>query len=147
MSESIEIKINGQELLVSAGTRVRDVLEQHCPEWLKNSIGVSLNDEPLDFQMSLHANGELAPLEPDGNASSMALEMCRHTTSHVLAQAVKELFNDVQVGIGPPTADGFYYDFLREDPFTPEDLKAIEKRMRKLIKTNQKLERLEMPKE
>lgn len=147
MSESIEIKINGQELLLSAGTRVRDVLEQHCPEWLKTSVGVSLNDEPLDFQMALHSNGELAPLEPRGNASSMALEMCRHTTSHVLAQAVKELFNDVQVGIGPPTADGFYYDFLREDPFTPEDLKAIEKRMRKLIKTNQTLERLEMPKE
>jgi threonyl-tRNA synthetase len=95
--------------------------------------------------MALESNGELTPLKAgDGNAT--ALQMCRHTTSHVLAQAVKELYDNVQVGIGPPTADGFYYDFLRDEPFTPEDLRAIEKRMRKLIKTNQKLERLEMPK-
>ena len=107
MSESIKIKIDGQELLLSAGTRVRDVLEQHCPAWLKSSVGVTLNDEPLDFQMALHANGELVPLKPSGNTSSMALQMCRHTTSHVLAQAVQELFEGVQVGIGPPTADGF----------------------------------------
>ena len=146
MSESIKIKIDGQELLLSAGTRVRDVLEQHCPAWLKSSVGVALNDEPLDFQMALHANGELVPLKPSGNTSSMALQMCRHTTSHVLAQAVQELFEGVQVGIGPPTADGFYYDFFREDPFTPEDLQVIEKRMRRLIKTNQKLVRLEMSK-
>ena len=146
MSSSIEIKIEGRDLSVPSGTRVRAVLEEHAPKWLKKSIGVCLGDQPLDFHMALEADGELTPLPPgDGNAT--ALEMCRHTTSHVLAQAVKELYDDVQVGIGPPTADGFYYDFLRDEPFTPDDLQAIEKRMRKLIKTNQKLERLEMAKE
>ena len=146
MSDSIEIKIEGRDVTVPSGTRVREVLEDHAPKWLKKAIGVCLNERPLDFYMVLDADGELTPLEP-GNGNPTALEMCRHTTSHVLAQAVKELYDNVQVGIGPPTADGFYYDFLREEPFTPEDLRAIEKRMRKLIKTNQKLERLEMPKE
>ena len=146
MSDSIEITIDGQDLLVPTGTRVRDVLEEHSPKWLKNSIGVRLNEEPLDFQMALHANGKLTPLEPD-DSNPTALKMCRHTTSHVLAQAVKDLYDDVQVGIGPPTVDGFYYDFLREAPFTPEDLQAIEKRMRKLISANQKLQRHEMLKE
>jgi threonyl-tRNA synthetase len=145
MSESIAIKIDGREVTVPAGTRVREVLEGNAPAWLKEAIGVRLGDEMLDFQMGVSHAGELEPLRP-GNDDEGALEMCRHTTSHVMAQAVKELYDDVQVGIGPATDDGFYYDFLRAEPFTPDDLQKIEQRMRKLIKKNQKLERLEMPK-
>jgi threonyl-tRNA synthetase len=146
MPDSIAIKIEGREVDVAADARVGEVLAEHAPQWLKQSVGVRLGDELLDFQMRLPHGGELEPLEP-GDDDRAALEMCRHTTSHVMAQAVKQLYEDVQVGIGPATEDGFYYDFLRDEPFTPEDLQKIEQRMRKLIKKNQKLERLEMSKE
>ena len=146
MSESIALKIEGQDVNVPAGTRVGEVVAEHAPDWLKKAIGVRLGDAMLDFHMALTSSGELVPVRAD-DASAEALTLCRHTTSHVMAQAVKQLYDDVQVGIGPATADGFYYDFLRGEPFTPADLQKIEQRMRKLIKRNQKLERLEMSKE
>jgi threonyl-tRNA synthetase len=70
-----------------------------------------------------------------------ALEIIRHSTAHLLAQAVKELFPDAQVTIGPVIEDGFYYDFAYERPFTPEDLSAIEARMRELAQLDQKVHR------
>jgi threonyl-tRNA synthetase len=70
-----------------------------------------------------------------------ALEIIRHSTSHLLAQAVKELFPDAQVTIGPVIEDGFYYDFAYERPFTPEDLSTIEARMRELAQLDQKVHR------
>lgn len=65
-----------------------------------------------------------------------------HTTSHILAQAVKRLFPEVKLGIGPPIENGFYYDFYREKPFTPEDIERIEKEMRKIIEQDFKIERI-----
>src|SRR5450631_2430075 len=70
-----------------------------------------------------------------------ALEILRHSTSHLLAQAVKELFPDAQVTIGPVIEDGFYYDFAYERPFTPDDLIAIEAKMRELAQLDQKVQR------
>ena len=70
-----------------------------------------------------------------------ALEIIRHSTAHLLAQAVKELFPDAQVTIGPVIEDGFFYDFAYERPFTPEDLAAIESRMRELAQADQKVQR------
>src|ERR1700746_3061183 len=73
--------------------------------------------------------------DPDG------LEVIRHSTAHLLAYAVKELFPDAQVTIGPVIEDGFYYDFSYRRPFTPEDLAAIEKRMQEIAKRAIKVER------
>ncbi len=70
-----------------------------------------------------------------------SLELIRHDAAHVMAQAVKELYPDVQVTIGPAIKDGFYYDFYREQPFTPEDLPKIEKRMREIVKRNETITR------
>jgi threonyl-tRNA synthetase len=70
-----------------------------------------------------------------------ALQIIRHSTAHLLAQAVKELFPDAQVTIGPVIEDGFYYDFAYERPFTPDDLAAIESRMRELAQADQKVHR------
>src|SRR5579863_9770714 len=75
------------------------------------------------------------------------LEVIRHSTAHLLAQAVKELFPDAQVTIGPVIEDGFYYDFAFERPFTPEDLAAIEARMSELAKADQKVNRRVMPRD
>src|SRR6185503_6230178 len=70
----------------------------------------------------------------------------RHSTAHVMASAVKELFPDVQLGIGPAIEDGFYYDFLSERPFTTADLAEIEKRMKKIVKLNSRFQREELSK-
>lgn len=72
------------------------------------------------------------------------LSTLRHSASHVLAEAVKELFPEVKLAIGPAIEDGFYYDFDKETPFTPEDLKNIQKKMREIIKKNEKFEKIEM---
>ena len=67
----------------------------------------------------------------------------RHSAAHVLAQAVQQQFPDAKLGIGPPVADGFYYDFAVERPFTPEDLASLEKAMRKIVKAKQRFVRRE----
>ena len=73
------------------------------------------------------------------------LATLRHSTSHVMAQAVKRLFPDVKVAIGPSIEDGFYYDFYKAEPFTPEDLARIEEEMRAIVKADVRFERKEMP--
>jgi threonyl-tRNA synthetase len=74
------------------------------------------------------------------------IEIYRHSSAHLLAAAVTELFPDAQCGIGPPTDDGFFYDFLVARPFTPEDLTAIEKRMAHIVKQNRPIEKKLLPK-
>jgi threonyl-tRNA synthetase len=92
-------------------------------------------------------------LEHDANLSIVTdrdadgLEVIRHSTAHLLAQAVKQLFPETQVTIGPVIEDGFYYDFSRKQPFTTEDLAAIEQRMKELAKADQPVNRREMPRD
>ena len=74
------------------------------------------------------------------------IEIYRHSSAHLLAAAVTELFPDAQCGIGPPTDDGFFYDFLTVKPFTPEDLVAIEKKMAHIVKQNRPIEKKLLPK-
>src|SRR5688500_10751309 len=74
------------------------------------------------------------------------LEIYRHSSAHLLAAAVTELFPEAQCGIGPPTDDGFFYDFLVQRPFTPEDLQAIEKKMAHIVKQNRPIEKKLIPK-
>src|SRR3989344_9024133 len=75
------------------------------------------------------------------------LHCIRHSSAHLLAQAVKQLFPDVQMGIGPVIEDGFYYDFLRKEPFTPEDLKKISKKMKDLVSAAQPIQKVELSSE
>ena len=75
------------------------------------------------------------------------LRVLRHTASHVLAQAVKRLFPNAKLAIGPAIDTGFYYDFDVETPFTPDDLVKLEKEMKRIVKKNDKLERFELPRE
>ena len=73
--------------------------------------------------------------------SDEALELIRHDAAHVMAQAVQELFPGTQVTIGPAIEDGFYYDFAREEPFSPDDLRKIEDRMREIVGRDLPIER------
>ena len=75
-----------------------------------------------------------------------SIEILRHSCSHIMAHAVKELFGDVKLGIGPAIENGFYYDFHKKEPFTPEDLDKIAKKMKHIIKSNLPFERIEMDK-
>ncbi len=92
-------------------------------------------------------NKKKAEVSPAGAGPAEALDMLRHSASHLLAQAVLELFPETRTGIGPAVENGFYYDFLRETPFAPEDLETIEKRMKDIAKRDIPVERLSMPKE
>src|SRR5437899_13080368 len=92
--------------------------------------------EPLD---NTGPSGETKPADSP-------IEIYRHSSAHLLAAAVTELFPEAQCGIGPPTEDGFFYDFLVPRPFTPEDLAAIEKRMAHIVKQNRPIERKVIPK-
>jgi threonyl-tRNA synthetase len=71
----------------------------------------------------------------------------RHSASHVMAQAVKELYPEVKLAIGPAIADGFYYDFEKKEPFTPEDLEKISLKMKEIVKQNLKFEHYEKPRD
>ncbi|WP_110241320.1 threonine--tRNA ligase [Nocardioides gilvus] len=101
-------------------------------------IAVRVAGELKDLSYVLGDGDEVEAVEmssPDGR------DILRHSTAHVLAQAVQQLFPQAKLGIGPPITDGFYYDFDVETPFVPEDLVKIESAMRKIIKENQRFER------
>ncbi len=135
----ITIRLDNEEKKVPSGTRAGALLKD-----ANDVIGAKFNEEIIDLQTPLTQDGTLTPLtlqDPE------ALVLVRHSAAHVLAQAVKELFPEAKLAIGPATEQGFYYDFDYERSFTPEDLKAIEKRMKKIIKKKLPIEREEVSKE
>ncbi len=97
---------------------------------LERIIAGRVNDHLVDLNTALEGDARLSFVTAD---SAEGLEILRHSTSHIMAAAVKELFNGVKVAIGPPIEDGFYYDFDFSRGFTPEDLAAIEEKMREII--------------
>jgi threonyl-tRNA synthetase len=104
----------------------------------KAALAGRVNDKLVDTSFVINDDATLAivtPKDPDG------LDIIRHSTAHLLAQAVKELFPEAQVTIGPVIENGFYYDFAYSRPFTPEDLAAIEARMQQLAQADQKVSR------
>ena len=93
----------------------------------KQTIAVYANDKAIDLDAELDEDCVIVPIKKD---SPEGLEILRHSTSHIMAQAVRELFgDDVKIAIGPAIENGFYYDFLRETPFSPEDFEKIEEKM------------------
>ncbi|WP_233288937.1 threonine--tRNA ligase [Kitasatospora sp. MBT63] len=101
-------------------------------------IAVRVNGELRDLDTPAADGDTVEPVEitsPDG------LDILRHSTAHVMAQAVQNLFPEAKLGIGPPVKNGFYYDFDVERPFTPEDLKAVEKKMQEIVKRGQRFSR------
>ncbi len=101
----------------------------------KDTVGARINNEKeiIDLRTKL---SDGTSIEIVTAKSEDGREVIRHSAAHVLAQAAQDLYPGTQVTIGPVTADGFYYDFFREEPFTPDDLKALEKKMNHIIKQN-----------
>src|SRR5450755_196172 len=117
---------------------VDEVAASIGPGLRKAALAGRVNGKLVDTSFVISEDATVAIVtdkDPD------ALEILRHSTSHLLAQAVKELFPDAQVTIGPVIEDGFYYDFAYERPFTPDDLIAIEAKMRELAQLDQKVSR------
>jgi len=104
-------------------------------------IGCKNKNEYIDWHYTFNENDEEIELEPIFSSDKSALYFLRHTAAHILAQAVKELFPEAKLGIGPPVEDGFYYDIYYNRPFNEEDLAKIEKRMKQIVKKNFPLER------
>jgi threonyl-tRNA synthetase len=114
------------------------------PGLAKAALAGRVNGKLVDTAHRVESDADVAIVtdkDPEG------LEIIRHSTAHLLAHAVKELFPDAQVTIGPVIDDGFYYDFSYKRPFTPEDLAAIEKRMSEIAKRDIKVERKLMPRD
>jgi threonyl-tRNA synthetase len=110
----------------------------------KAALAGNVNGKVVDTSFRIDHDAKLA-IVTDRDAA--ALDVLRHSTAHLLAYAVKELFPDAQVTIGPVIEDGFYYDFSYKRPFTPEDLVAIEDKMRELAKKDEPVTRQEMPRD
>ncbi len=141
----ISISIPGEEAkVVASGISAQDALKELVSNKLrKQAIAVLRNGEPMDLSVALTDD---AVLEPIIGNSDEGIHILRHSTAHIMAQAVKELFDqDVKVAIGPAIADGYYYDFDREVSFTPDDFTAIEERMAEIVKARLPFERREIP--
>ena len=129
---------------MSPGTPVRDVAAGISPRLAKAALAAVVNDRLVDLSHPLDRDATVRIVTPD---SAEALPLYRHSTAHLLAAAVTNLFPGVQCGIGPATDEGFFYDFVVPRPFVPEDLEAIEKKMRELAQQDLPYERQMWPRE
>ena len=129
----IEIIINGQNTSISDDQRPTHIFAEQ-----KDVVVCRINGELRDLWTDLQA-GDI--VEAIAISSPEGLKVLRHSTAHVLAQAVQQVFPDTRLGIGPPITDGFYYDFDPARPFTPEDLVVLETAMRKIVKEGQRFRR------
>ncbi len=145
-ADKLHITLAGREHVVEAGTTAgqflatadQDLQDGNEGHQAGQPVAARLNGELRDLARPL-ADGDV--IEPVGIDSADGLAILRHSTAHVLAQAVQELFPAAKLGIGPPVENGFYYDFDVPQPFGPDDLKSIEQQMRKIVKQGQRFQR------
>nr|WP_148296452.1 threonine--tRNA ligase [Halalkalibacter hemicellulosilyticus] len=128
----------------ASGTTTEDIAASISPGLKKKALAGKVNGELLDLRTPIIEDGEFAIITPD---SDDALEIVRHSTAHVMAQAIKRLYKDVKLGVGPVIEGGFYYDIDSPQSLTPEDLPKIEKEMKKIISENLEVKRIEVTRE
>ncbi|MGW4423927.1 threonine--tRNA ligase [Streptosporangium sp. NPDC004631] len=126
----LRVTLAGAERVVAEGTTYGDLLEADG----RSVVAARAGGELKDLAAPVSDGDVVEPVEV-GSADGRAI--VRHSAAHVMAQAVQELFPGARLGIGPPVENGFYYDFDVDSPFTPEDIKRIEKRMREIVKQGQ----------
>ena len=136
MSEIKVVRVHAdarQDQTVTTGTKAWELFAEDT-----DVIAARIGDRLVDLSHELTDGDVVASVAID---SADGHDILRHSTAHVMAQAVQDLFPDAKLGIGPPITDGFYYDFDVETPFVPQDLEKIETRMRKIIKEGQRFSR------
>ena len=132
-AQQITLLVDGEETKVTTGTTGAELFFER-----RDVVVARVNGELKDLDQPLPEDATVEAVtidSPDG------LNVLRHSTAHVMAQAVQQLRPDAKLGIGPYITDGFYFDFDVAEPFTPEDLKTLEKMMLKIINQNQKFVR------
>jgi threonyl-tRNA synthetase len=128
----VSIVLDGQKQQVPAASTGFTLFTE------KNIVAMKVNGEPRDLAHNVQEGDAVEAITID---SQDGLNILRHSAAHVLAQAVQNINPEAKLGIGPPIKDGFYYDFDVESPFTPEDLKALEKEMERIIRAGQRFVR------
>ena len=129
---------DGSEKQFEAATSGAEIAAEIGPGLARNAVAVRVDGALWDLSRDITDDAHIAILTRD---SDDGLELLRHDAAHVLAEAVKELWPDTQVTIGPAIENGFYYDFAREEPFTEADLENIETRMREIVDRDEVIER------
>jgi threonyl-tRNA synthetase len=142
--DTIQVTLpDGKALSVPRGTTPAEIARQISHSLAKEAIVARINGDLIDLSRPLEADAKLSILT---DKDPQALEVFRHSAAHLLAAAVLELFPNVKLGVGPPIDYGFFYEFLREEPFTPEDLAKIEAKMHELAAQNIPNQRKLLPK-
>jgi threonyl-tRNA synthetase len=133
----------GESITVAAGTTVQEALSALLSnKQRKQTVAARIGDGIADFTTHLGTDTVLVPIHQDDPA---ALDILRHSTAHIMALAVREIFGEeVKIAIGPSIDNGFYYDFLRNEPFKPEDFAVIEAKMEELVRRALPFQRTEM---
>lgn len=142
MPRLIKIKIEGSVFSIKKGTSLSRLLPRL--ELAQEPLLAKIDGEIGDLDILLNADEEIKLIYSD---SQEALSVLQHSASHLLAQAVLELFPGTKIGIGPAIENGFYYDFLRDEPFSLEDLEAIENKMKELAQSDIPIRKVVLPKE
>jgi threonyl-tRNA synthetase len=135
---------DGNSIELENGSNVADLASTISRGLAKKAVFAEINSKPADLTATLN-DGDSVKIYTENDKES--LDVLRHSTAHLMAQAVQRLFPYVKVTIGPTIQDGFYYDFDTEKPFTPEDLQAIEKEMKKISSEKLDITREEINKE
>src|SRR6202789_4551037 len=134
MSEAIHLKLpDGTTKEVAKGTTALDVAKSISPRLADAALAAKTNGDLVDLARPLEKDTDLRILT---ERDPEALEVYRHSSAHLLAAAVLELFPETKLGHGPATETGFFYDFYRPTPFTPDYLEKIEKKMQELVQQN-----------
>ena len=141
-----EVKItlpDGSSREYDKGVTVEDVAYDIGKRLGQDAVAGTVDGEDVDLNYEINEDVELAIITID---SEEGLEILRHTSSHILAQAVKRLYDDVKLAIGPAIDEGFYYDFDLDHRFSPEELSEIEEEMENIINEDYEIKRKELPK-
>jgi threonyl-tRNA synthetase len=144
MSEISVALPDGSSRRMAAGSTPADVAAQISPRLAKAAVAALVDGKLVDLTFPLNHDSSVRIVTPD---SAEALPLFRHSTAHLMAAAVTNLFPGAQCGIGPATDDGFFYDFIVDRPFVPEDLEAIERKMKELAAADLPYERQMWPRD
>ncbi|MEB2492536.1 threonine--tRNA ligase [Peribacillus frigoritolerans] len=142
MSELLKISFpDGAVKEFAKGTTTEDIAASISPGLRKKSIAGKFNGELYDLKRPIEQDGTIEIVTQD---ATDALEVLRHSTAHLMAQAIKRLYKNAKFGVGPVIEGGFYYDMDLEESLTPEDLPLIEKEMKKIVNENLAISRIEV---
>ncbi|MDI3232433.1 threonine--tRNA ligase [Staphylococcus pasteuri] len=129
---------DGNSKAFDKGTTTEDIAQSISPGLRKKAVAGKFNGQMVDLTRPLETDGEIEIVTP---GSEEALEVLRHSTAHLMAQALKRLYGDVKFGVGPVIEGGFYYDFDTEEKISSDDFEKIEKTMKQIVDENHKIER------